>query len=111
MGVSGQLKHHFSGMLKDDPGHFGHDSTHTPRAIVTRKWASVRDLEDLYAAVGTKGPGGEMVIDLDAYGYDKLLGGGGVSAAYTVRVARFTAPAEAKVKKAGGRVLAAGTNG
>lgn len=111
LGVSGQLKHHFSGMLKNDPGHFGHDSTHTPRAVVTRKWASVRDLGDLYAALGTEGPRGERVVDLAAHGYDKLLGGGSVSAAYTVIVARFTALAEAKVKGAGGRVQAAGADG
>lgn len=111
LGASGQLKHHFSGMLKTDPGHFGHDSTHTPRAVVTRKWASVRDLGDLHATIGTEGPGGERVVDLAAHGYDKLLGGGGVSAAYTVRIARFTAPAEAKVKEAGGRIVAAGADG
>ena len=111
LGVSGQLKHHFSGMLKNDPDHFGHDSTHTPRAVVTRRWASVRDLDDLYAAIGSEGPGGERIVDLGAHGYDKLLGGGGVSGAYTVRIGRFTAPAEAKVKGAGGRILAAGADG
>lgn len=111
LGVSGQLKHHFSGMLKNDPDHFGHDSTHTPRAVVTRRWASVRDLDDLYAAIGSEGPGGERIVDLGAHGYDKLLGGGGVSTAYTVRIGRFTAPAEAKVKGAGGRILAAGADG
>ena len=98
-------------MLKNDPGHFGHDSTRTPRAIVTRKWASVRDLADLYGTVGTEGPGGERIVDLASHGYDKLLGGGSVSGAYTVRIARFTAPAEEKVKKAGGRIEAAGADG
>ena len=30
LGNAGLLKHHFSSMLKYDPDHFGHDSTHPP---------------------------------------------------------------------------------
>ncbi len=104
LGVSGQLKHHFSSMLKENPDHFGHDSTHTPRSNRIRKWASVRDLDDLFAKFGTR-EGGANVIDLAGQKYDKLLGGGGLSGAYTVKIGQFTASAEEKVKKAGGQVL------
>jgi large subunit ribosomal protein L15 len=91
-------------LLKEVPDHFGHDSTHPPHPIITRKWASVRDLDDLFAKFG-KEEGGKKVIDLEAAGYDKLLGGGKISNAYTVKIARFTASAEEKVKSAGGEVL------
>ncbi|MEE8180856.1 MAG: uL15 family ribosomal protein [Nitrosopumilaceae archaeon] len=108
LGISGQLKHHFSSMLKYDPDHFGHDSTHPPHPNVTKKWASVRDLDDLFEKFGNK-DGEKKVIDLISKGYDKLLGGGKITNAYTVKIRQFTASAEEKVKKAGGEVLT--TNG
>ena len=105
LGVSGQLKHHYSSMLKDDPKHFGHSSTHPPHPNVTNKWANVRDLDDLFASFGQK-DGDKKIIDLLSNGIEKLLGGGKVSNAYTIKVGQFTASAEEKVKQAGGEVLA-----
>ena len=105
VGISGQLKHHFSSMLKENPDHFGHDSTHTPRANIIKKWTSVRDLDDLFTKFGTK-DGEKKVIDLTGNGYDKILGGGKISNAYAIKVKQFTASAEEKVKQAGGEVLA-----
>ena len=104
LGVAGQLKHHFSSMLKENPDHFGHDSTHTPHPNIIKKWTSVRDLDDLFTKFGTK-EGGKNVIDLTRNGYDKLLGGGKISNAYAVKVKQFTASAEEKIKQAGGEVL------
>ena len=104
LGISGQLKHHFSSMLKDDPEHFGHDSTHPPHPNVTKKWASVRDLDDLFAKFGKK-EGEKKVIDLSGNGFDKLLGGGKISNAYTVKIKQSTSSAQEKVKQAGGEVL------
>lgn len=95
LGVSGQLKHHYSRMLKEDPGHFGHGSMRPPRSNDAKKWAAVRDLDDM-------AEGGR--VDLAARGVEKLLGGGSVSGAYTVVVARSTPSARAKVEKAGGRI-------
>jgi len=105
LGIAGLHKYHFSTLLKEKPDHFGHDSTHPPHPIITRKWASVRDLDDLFSKFG-KEVGGKKIIDLITAGYDKLLGGGKVSNAYTVKVPRFTATAEEKIKSAGGEVLA-----
>lgn len=105
LGVSGQLKHHYSSMLKYDPSHFGHSSTHPPHPNIIHKWASVRDLDDLFQKFG-KQEGDKKVIDLIAAGYQKLLGGGKISNAYTVKVSQFTATAEEKVKAVGGEVLA-----
>ncbi len=104
LGVSGLMKHHYSTLLKDDPDHFGHDSTSPPHPNITRKWASIRDLDDLFTKFG-KEEGGKKVIDLAAAGYDKLLGGGKATGAYSVRIGRSTASAEEKVKAAGGEVL------
>jgi len=104
LGISGLMKHHYSSMLKDDPDHFGHDSTHPPHPNITKKWASVRDLDDLFTKFGKK-EGDKKVIDLNANGYDKLLGGGKISNAYTVKTKQYTASAQEKVKQAGGEVL------
>ena len=104
LGISGQLKHHFSSMLKEDPDHFGHDSTHPPHPNITKKWASIRDLDDLFAKFGKK-EGEKKVIDLSGNGFDKLLGGGKISNAYTVKIKQSTSSAQEKVKQAGGEVL------
>ena len=76
--------------------------THHPN--VTKKWASVRDLDDLYAKHGTQDDG-KHLIDLGGAGYEKLLGGGSISSPYTIKVPASTKSADAKVKAAGGEVL------
>lgn len=104
LGKSGMLKHHFSTMLKEFPDHFGHDSTHPPHPNIIKKWTSVRELDDLFANSG-KDEQGKKIIDLVGLGYDKLLGGGQVKNAYTVKIKQFTKSAQEKVKQAGGEVL------
>ena len=105
LGQSGLHKHHFIRMLLTDPKHFGHDSTHPPHPNLVRKWASVRDLDDIFAKFG-KQEGGKKLIDLTELGYDKLLGGGQTKNAYVVKVEKFSASAEEKVKQSGGEVQA-----
>lgn len=104
LGVSGQLKHHYSSMLKYNPDHFGGSSTHPPHPNIAKKWASVRDLDDLFNKIG-KEENGKKIIDLITAGYQKLLGGGKISNAYTIKVKQFTKSAEEKVKTAGGEVI------
>lgn len=104
LGVSGMLKHHYSSMLKYDPDHFGHASTRPPHPSITKKWAAVRDLEDLSRLYGRQ-DGDRRVVDLAAAGYEKLLGGGSITAAYTVIISNSTKSAAAKVSAAGGEVL------
>ena len=104
LGVAGMMKYHYSTLLKYDPNHFGHDSTHPPHPNITKKWASIRDLDDLFSRFG-KQDGNKKLIDLEAAGFDKLLGGGKTSNAYTVKIGKFTASAEEKIKAVGGEVL------
>ena len=107
LGVTGMLKHHYSSMLKYDPDHYGHSSTKPPHPSTTKKWASIRDIDDLFAKYGTTLDTGLNVLDLGSKGYEKLLGGGSLSRAYTVRIPKLTASAEEKIKEAGGEVLTA----
>jgi len=104
LGQSGMLKHHYSTMLKDFPDHFGHDSVHPPNQIITKKWASLRDLQEIFAKFG-KQEDNKKVIDLSSLGYDKLLGGGKITNAFTVKIPRATESAKEKVKQAGGEVI------
>ncbi len=118
LGVTGMLKHHYSSMLKYEPDHYGHNSSKPPHPNTTKRWASVRDLDDLYAKYGRReeaaaaeGEGDDKkkirnILDLQAAGYQKLLGGGRApSTAYAVRIPKLTASAEEKVRAAGGEVL------
>lgn len=113
LGVTGMLKHHFSSMLKYDPDHYGHGASKPPHPNVTKRWASVRDLDDLFAKHGRVETGSDngpdkYILDLQAAGYEKLLGGGrGPNKAYAVRVPKLTASAEEKIKAVGGEVLPA----
>ena len=96
LGQSGMLKHHFSSMLKDDPDHFGHGSNNPPHRNIIKKWASVRDLDDLYLQSG-KEENDKKILDLKALGFDKLLGGG--------QVDQLTSKTEDKVKNAGEKLV------
>jgi len=100
LGRSGHLKHLWSTVIKEDPDHFGHESTHRPAsvAIITKKWVNVRDLDDLFAKSG-KSENSKKVLDLTTLEYDKLLGGGKVTNAYTIKVKYASNAAQEKVKK------------
>ena len=104
LGITGLMKHHYSTMLKEYPDHYGHSSTHPPHPNITKKWTSVRDLDHLFTKSGKK-EGEKKILDLDSLGYDKLLGGGQVKNAYTVKIKQSTTSAQEKVKQAGGEVL------
>ena len=104
LGVTGFQKHHYSSLLKDEPDHYGHESSSPPHPNITKKWASVRDLDDLFIKFG-KDEGGKKVVDLESAGYEKLLGGGKITNAYSVKIDNFTASAEEKLKAVGGEIL------
>ena len=109
LGVTGFQKHHYSSLLKDEPDHYGHESTSPPHPNITKKWASVRDLDDLFTKFG-KEESGKKIVDLESAGYDKLLGGGNISNAYSVKVKNFTASAEEKLKAVGGEIFQSSTD-
>jgi large subunit ribosomal protein L15 len=104
LGQTGFQKHHYSSMLKEDPDHYGHVAAKTPHPNITKKWTSIRDLDDLFTKFG-KEEGGKKIIDLENAGYEKLLGGGKITNPYSVKIKKFTASAEEKLKAVGGEVL------
>lgn len=105
LGVTGMLKHHYSSMLKYEPDHYGHGASKPPHPNTTKRWASIRDMDDLFEVYGRREDDGKMIVDLQAAGYQKLLGGGSLTRAYTVRIPKATASADEKIRAAGGEVL------
>jgi len=103
LGRSGHLKHLWSTVIKEDPDHFGHESTRPPHPNITKKWINVRDLDHLFARSG-KSENSKNVLDLTSLEIEKLLGGGQVNNAYTIIVKQATQSAQEKVKKSGGEV-------
>ena len=105
LGRSGHLKHLWSTVIKEDQDHFGHESTHRPASVsvITKKWVNVRDLDDLFAKVG-KSENSKNILDLTSLEIDKLLGGGKITNAYTIKVKYASVSAQEKIKQAGGEV-------
>ena len=105
LGRSGHLKHLWSTVIKEDQDHFGHESTHRPASvsIITKKWVNVRDLDDLFAKAG-KSENSKNILDLTSLEIDKLLGGGKITNAYTIKVKYASNSAQEKVAQAGGEV-------
>ena len=105
LGRSGHLKQLWSTVIKKDQDHFGHESTHRPASVsvITKKWVNVRDLDDLFAKVG-KSENSKNILDLTSLEIDKLLGGGKITNAYTIKVKYASVSAQEKIKQAGGEV-------
>ena len=106
LGRSGHMKHLWSTVIKEDQDHFGHKSTHRPVsvAMITKRWINVRDLDDIFAKFG-KSESSNKIIDLTSLEFDKLLGGGQVKTAYTIKVKLATTSAQEKVKQSGGEII------
>lgn len=89
--------------------YFGSSGFTRPQKVIEETvTCNVGDLlglkDDLTEEGFTEEDGDVLVIDLDAAGYDKLLGGGRVHEAYRVRVEETTDKAVAKIEETGGDV-------
>jgi len=70
-----------------------------------QRWINVRDLETAFARHGKADESGKVILDLTSLGYDKLLGGGAISGAFAVKVAKVSESAKSKIEAAGGEVI------
>src|SRR5690606_6087479 len=89
-----------------EPDHFGHDPFNSFNRNLLHKWINVRDLDTVFAKHGKADENGKVVLDLTSLGYDKLQGGGSISAAYAIKVAKVSESARSKIEAAGGEVIA-----
>ncbi|HEX7032698.1 MAG TPA: uL15 family ribosomal protein [Nitrososphaera sp.] len=105
VGGAGKHKHFFIRTVIEEPDHFGHDPFNSFNRNLVQKWINVRDLDTVFAKHGKADEKGKVVLDLTSLGYDKLLGGGSISGAYTIKVAKVSESAKSKIEAAGGEVI------
>ena len=70
-----------------------------------QRWINIRDLDAVFARHGKADESGRVILDLNSLGYDKLLGGGSITAAYMVKVDRVSESARSKIEATGGGII------
>lgn len=96
-GKAGMGKHKWTYTVKYEPDHFGKDKL--PKKSIIKRWINVGQLDSIREKLGKE------EIDLNALGYEKLLGAGEVIKPYAVIVKSCTELARKKVEAKGGRVM------
>jgi len=110
-GNAGMHKHKFKWMIKYDPDHFGRHGFKRPQ-LITHADTTI-NLEEVESNLGkyllsgaAKQVEGKIQVDLGPLGIDKLLGSGRATLPLTITVAKASARAVEKMKRAGGVVVA-----
>ncbi len=103
VGGAGKHKHLWLKTLIEEPDHFGHDSFNSMNPAGVRRWIDVGQLDSLFARCGSI-KDNRAVLDLTSLGYDKVLGGGKIKAAISVKVTRISMEAKQKIELAGGEI-------
>jgi large subunit ribosomal protein L15 len=104
VGGAGKHKHFWIRTVIEEPDHFGHDPFNSFNRNLVQRWINVRDLDGLFAKHGKVDENGRVFLDLSSLGYNKLLGGGSISGAYTIKVAKISESARSKIESTGGEV-------
>ena len=105
VGGAGKHKHFWIRTVIEEPDHFGHDSFNSVNSKPIRKWVDVGQLDSLFARHGSLTDNSRAFLDLTALGFDKLLGGGKISGAISIKVAQCSSTAKQKIGSAGGEVF------
>jgi large subunit ribosomal protein L15 len=105
IGGAGKHKHFWTRTVIEEPNHFGHDAFNSFNRNLVYNWINIKDLDSVVAKHGRVDQDGKVILDLTSLGYDKLLGGGKVNSAFTVKITRISSSAKKKIQEAGGEVL------
>lgn len=105
IGGAGKHKHFWIRTVIEEPSHFGHDRFNSLNRNLTQRWINIRDLDSVFLKHGKADKEGKVILDLSSLGYDKLLGGGKPTGAYTVKVAKVSRNAKKSIEAIGGEVL------
>lgn len=104
---AGRHKHLWSYVTTYEKGYFGKHGFTSPQSLRRNESVvNVGKLEELASKLSTEDQE-KTTVDLTNLGYAKLLGGGKIKKALTVKVLFCSKSAAEKIKKAGGQVLAA----
>lgn len=109
-GKAGGRKHFWIRTVRYEPNRYRNIGFKPPSALEPKvETVNVGELEDLaYKTLGAekvKVGAGELSLDLDSLGYDKLLGRGDISLPLKLKVSEYTSRAVEKVEAAGGKIL------
>ena len=99
-GYAGIHKHKKSYLIRWEPDHLGKRgfSSLKRRGVKPKQITiNVKQLERLAQ--------GKKILDLFKLGYDKVLGGGEIGVALTVKAPSFTESAKSKIEEAGGKAV------
>lgn len=102
-GMAGSNKHMYSWVIKNKPDHFGRKGMAQPSRTPKPETVNVGYLNQYAENKGLK------EIDIEKMGFHKVLGGGRVDKALTIKASQYTKKAREKIEKAGGKALIPGT--
>jgi large subunit ribosomal protein L15 len=105
VGGAGKHKHFWIRTVIEEPDHFGHNTFNPPTTVNVQKWADVGQLDSLFSRHGSLKENGKAYLDLTSLGYDKILGGGKLQSAISVKVKQFSRAAKQKIESSGGEVI------
>jgi len=106
---AGRCKHLWSYVLRYEPGYFGKKGFVSPRSLKREEnIINVGELEEIAErslAQQKPAKGGKILLDLEKFGYTKLLGKGEVTKPLLVKISAYSKTAAQKIEKAGGQIL------
>jgi len=107
---AGRHKHLWSYVLKYEPDYFGKKGFTSPKSLQkAENTINVGQLDELVDKLSLEGKlekkNGKMFIDLEKFGYTKLLGMGKINKPVIVKVPAFSTSAAEKIKAVGGEIL------
>jgi large subunit ribosomal protein L15 len=101
---AGRHKHKWSYVLRYEPDYFSKTGFTCPRSLRRSIRAiNVGELDRICKELSEREGG--FILDLQALGYDKLLGAGRVTKALTVKVPSWSESASHKITGAGGEIV------
>lgn len=106
---AGRCKHLWSYVLRYEPDYFGKKGFVSPRSLKREeKVINVGELEEMAEKLLTQGKptkSGRVLLDLEKFGYTKLLGKGEVTKPLIVKISACSKTAAQKIEEAGGQIL------
>ena len=104
-GKAGLHKHKWTYVIKYEPDYFGKKGFTSPKNLKRKaNVINVGVLDELAEKLSTEKEG-KLFIDLESFGYTKLLGAGKVTKPLIVKAPSCSKSAAEKIREAGGQVL------
>ncbi|MBE0519638.1 50S ribosomal protein L15 [Candidatus Bathyarchaeota archaeon] len=105
-GKAGFHKHKWSYVIKYEPDYFGKKGFTSPKSVRRKvNVINVGVLDEMAEKLSTRMEKDKFFIDLESFGYTKLLGTGNVTKPLIVKVSSCSSSATEKIKEAGGQIL------